>query len=189
MPRTFIAIELPDRVREALGRHIGRLRRQLPGSFRWVKPESVHLTLKFLGDTDEDQVPAIAETLRQALAGLSEFDLRTGQLGCFPNAERPRVVWLGMEGELDKLASLQRKVEEVCIGLEFEREKRRFVPHLTLARVSRPAPVHLYKVSEESGPFTVTGVSLIESELTPRGAIYTRLDFFDLSRNGPEMGL
>ncbi len=188
MLRTFVAIELPGRVREALERHIRRLRQQLPGSFRWVKPESVHLTLKFLGDIEEAQASAIAEALRRSLAGHPQFDLRTGRLGCFPNAKRPRVVWMGVEGDLDALAGLQLKVEEACTDLGFEREKRRFVPHLTLGRASRSAPVSLDKAPGESEPFTVTRISLMKSELTPGGAVHTRLDSFELVQNAQEMG-
>lgn len=190
MLRTFIAIELPDNVRDLLAGQIRNLRQELPNSFKWAKPESIHLTLKFLGETREDQVPDIVEAVQKAAADVQAFDLRTGDPGCFPNTKRPRVIWVGVEGELDRLASFQKEVEEACRKLGFEPDDRRFVPHLTFARAnnrgSKPGPIQLDQVSKGVESFTVTGVSLMRSDLTPQGAAYTRLAFVELSQNALE---
>ncbi len=195
--RTFVAIELPSNVRQLLGRHIEGLRRVLPASVRWVQPRSVHLTLKFLGNTRKDQVPEITAALRAATGEVAPFQLKTGGLGGFPNIRRPRVLWLGLEGDIELLADLQMRVEEAISPLGFERENRPFSAHLTLAR-ARSGGVEVgigEKRLEEllSGwprnggeSFTVEGVSLMQSTLTPQGAVYARLALVELGRKLPK---
>ncbi|MEE9198911.1 MAG: RNA 2',3'-cyclic phosphodiesterase, partial [Dehalococcoidia bacterium] len=132
--RAFIAIELPTPVKRLLGREIDRLRAALPASMRWVRPDSVHLTLKFLGAIPQEQVPAIVDSLRTACREVGPIRLRTGLLGCFPNLRHPRVLWMGVGGDTEALVALQGRVDSAVEPLGFAREGRPFVPHLTLAR-------------------------------------------------------
>lgn len=185
--RLFIAIELPANVVEALAEVQEALRRQ-PGSqyVRWVDPASVHLTLRFLGDTREDLIPEIEGGLSAACRDTSPFELRLAGLGAFPNQRRPRVLWVGTEPVEDSggLAELQRQIERTAVRLGFEPESRGFSPHLTLGRVKRGVGSAAEKAVGEllscgvvvpEASFEVTQVCLMRSALRPEGAVYTRV--------------
>ena len=136
--RTFVAIELPAEVRAAIAAAQAELRGALgdrAGSVRWVNPAGAHLTLKFLGDTPESAVPGVEAALRAALAGTAAFDLRTGALGCFPSGRAPRVLWLGLDGDLAPLTAARDAVEAAIAPLGWPTEARPFSPHLTLGRL------------------------------------------------------
>ncbi len=183
--RTFIAVELDERVKGRLLDLQAQLRAQLsPRSVRWVAPEGIHLTLKFLGDTPSEQVPAIAEALARAAGKSRPFTFTVGGLGCFPNSRQPRVVWVGLGEPTGHLAALQRAVEAQVAPLGFPTERRPFQPHLTLGRVQRSASNsevrEIGQVVAASLVGTVaemraTQVSLIKSDLRPSGAVYTVL--------------
>lgn len=191
--RTFIAIELDATLRDALRRLQDRLREQVsPASVRWVRPEGIHLTLKFLGDTPSDRVPEIQAALTEAAAGFGVFAVGVAGLGCFPNTRQPRVVWVGLDEPTGVLARLRDAVEARVAPLGFPTEKRPFSPHLTLGRVQRHATksevreVGQVVAGSLVGPaggspagyigqITVTGVSYIKSDLRPAGAVYTTL--------------
>ncbi|HEY3111808.1 MAG TPA: RNA 2',3'-cyclic phosphodiesterase [Chloroflexota bacterium] len=185
--RTFVAVELPDQVRAAIAAAQAELRGALgarTGSVRWVDPAGAHLTLKFLGDTPESAVPAIEVSLRAALAGARAFALRTGALGCFPSGRSPRVLWLGLDGELEPLTATRDAVEAAIAPLGWPTEARPFSPHLTLGRLRPDAsPAERAGIGKAAGaiwppaptPLPVASVSLMRSELGPRGARYTRL--------------
>ena len=185
--RTFVAVELPDQVRAAIGSAQAELRGALgarAGAVRWVDPAGAHLTLKFLGDTPESAVPGIEVALRAALAGASAFALRTGALGCFPSGRAPRVLWLGLDGELEPLTAARGAIEAAIAPLGWPTEARPFSPHLTLGRLRPDAsPAERAGIGKAAGaiwpppptPLAVAAVSLMRSELGPRGARYTRL--------------
>jgi 2'-5' RNA ligase len=183
--RTFIAIELDEELRDNLGRLQDRLTEQVaPGSVRWVRPEGIHLTLKFLGDTTVDKVEEVKAALAQAAAEVGPFSFTVTGLGCFPNARRPRVVWVGIQELTGALARLRDAVEDHVAPLGFPTEKRRFSPHLTLGRVHRRASKsevrEIGEVVASStigivGDLSVASVSYIKSELKPGGAVYTIL--------------
>ncbi len=181
--RLFIAVELPGNVRQLIGECIGELKQALPTTLKWVQPQSVHLTLKFLGNVTEGQVPATIEALKTLSIFGRVVSLQTGSLGCFPHSRSPRVIWLGLEGDLEDLAQLQRYVKDTMASLDYRREDRPFKPHLTLAR-SRDKVNHsmancledlLNKKPQRKEGFTVEKVSLMQSTLTPKGAIYTQI--------------
>lgn len=181
--RTFVAIELPDRLRDylsAVGRELGR---QLPNnSVRWVKPEQMHLTLRFFGDTALTQVDPLAEALRGALAGQTAFSLKLSQIGAFPNRKRPRVIWVGIGGALAQLRQVHHGVESAAATLGFGPDRRKFNPHLTLGRVKQVEKVKDKKWGGRIEPisFEVTAVHLIKSDLTPHGPRYRTLHTFQL---------
>ena len=184
--RLFAAIELPSEVRRQLAGMIAQLGVELPGgSVRWVQADGIHLTLKFYGEVATDRVPSLSAALRQAAAGtLPPLALELKELGAFPSPARPRVIWAGVTGELEKLQDLQRAVERASAALGFEPEARGFTPHLTLGRVSeawRPADrMQLANVFGRLGPglrgtMAADSLSLMRSELGRGGAVYTRV--------------
>lgn len=186
--RSFIAIELPDELRQALKNLQDTLKKGNQAVVRWVDPAGIHLTLKFLGSVPSDRINGIIEAMGQSVQGVSPFRLETGAPGAFPNLERPRVVWLGVGGEVDRLARLQATIEANIVPLGFAAEGR-FSPHLTLGRVRDTASTEerrrLGKIIaattlEIAYSIAVGSVNLIRSDLTPKGAIYRRLGSVEL---------
>ena len=182
--RTFIAIELPESVRSALGQIQDQLRKGDYASVKWVAPSSIHLTLKFLGDVDVNKVQFLSEALSEASKGITPFQLNLEKSGAFPNLRNPRVIWVGLAGDIDTLGKLQQNIENALNPLGFPPEGRRFSPHLTLGRVRDKASSHnkrnlgeavsALKVASSSS-FEVQSVSLMRSVLSREGAIYSCL--------------
>jgi 2'-5' RNA ligase len=183
--RTFIAIELDEPLRLAIGRVQGKFKRQAPpGSVKWVAPDGIHLTLKFLGDTPASRLSEIEAALRAACAGYMPFECSVEGRGCFPNFRRPRVIWVAVRDKGQMLARLQAAVEKHVAPLGWPTEERGFSPHLTLGRVAKGANGAMEaaigqmvekSVVEQIGAQRVTAVNLIQSELHPTGAVYTTL--------------
>jgi len=155
---------------------------------KWVEPRGIHLTLKFLGSVEEAKVPALVQALTRACEGFGPFEVALSGLGVFPNPSRPRVAWVGLSGGVEKLLRLQEGMEKVLSPFGFPREDRAFTPHLTLARLkegvapdeARAFGQAFLRASPEAVSFNVEGISLMKSQLTPSGAIYTRLAFIPL---------
>jgi len=185
--RLFVAIELPGEVREALGRLQHELQRRGIERLRWVRPEGIHLTLKFLGATPSDRLPAIEEALASAVEDATQHELELGEPGTF-GGSRPRVVWVDLRGDLDAVRALQERVEAALNSLGYEREARGWSPHLTLARVrpeaarevARALPAALDGVRVPAGVIPMREVSLMRSTLRPSGAVYERVAAFPL---------
>jgi RNA 2',3'-cyclic 3'-phosphodiesterase len=182
--RAFIAIELPDEVRRGLAGLRKEMQRDEHRFVKWVDPEAIHLTLKFLGDVPSGRVTEIARTIEVAAKAVTPFELEVSGLGVFPNSKQVRVLWVGIGGDVDRLKELQRGIDTELAALSFAREDRPFVPHLTLARVRQGASPserrslgELAKtaVFDDRYEAKVETVSLMRSELTPAGAIYSRL--------------
>ena len=185
--RTFIAVELDQELKATLAGIQARLRGAVPPrAVRWVQPEGIHLTLKFL-DTPLDKVERIKAALAQAAAQIPAFAVTVGGVGCFPDARRPRVVWVGVQEPSGSLARLWRAVESNVAPLGFPTEKRPLSPHLTLGRVQRYASSAEVRdigqaVAALSAEMTgaqdemaVSSVAYIKSDLRPTGAVYTIL--------------
>ncbi|HSJ55136.1 MAG TPA: RNA 2',3'-cyclic phosphodiesterase [Anaerolineae bacterium] len=183
--RTFIAVDLSAELRAGLGELQDRLRGEVGSrSVRWVQPQGIHLTLKFLGDTPQGQVDEVQSALARAAAAVEPFTISAGGVGCFPNARQPRVVWVGLEEVTGALLRLRNAVEAEVAPLGFPTEKRAFQPHLTLGRVQRDAsPGDVRRVGQvvaatttgSLGEMAVSEVSYIKSDLRPAGAVYTTL--------------
>ena len=181
--RTFIAIELDEPLRSAIGRVQGKFKRLAPpGSVKWVAPDGIHLTLKFLGDTPASRLDEIAAALRAACAGCAPFEVSVEGRGCFPNFRRPRVVWVAVRDKGQMLARLQAAVERHVAPLGWPTEARGFSPHLTLGRMAKNASsaeeaavgqMVEKSVVEQIGVQRVAAVNLIQSDLRPAGAVYT----------------
>jgi len=173
MIRTFIALPIPDDIKERLTDTITQLKGKNHG-VRWVRPEGMHLTLKFLGDTSEDLVPRISEELDTAARDYHPLRLSLSGCGAFPNVRRPRVVWAGLAGDVDELFSLAASVEKACARCGVPQERRPFSAHITLGRLKAPTMLDL-GIGSFTGMFTVSEVLLHRSELLPSGARYTVL--------------
>ena len=199
-PRLFVAIGLPERWREALSGSQERLRRRLEADgrdlhVRFVRPEGVHLTLKFLGETAADRLPAIESALSEAVPEAPNIHLELSELGSFNDGRAPRVVWAGVAGDTRALSLLVDRIETRLTAAGFPRERRRFRPHLTLARLPETLTAaqreYVAQASSEdslagTGPFLVEQVSLMRSWLRPGGARYECLARFPPSRQGRE---
>ena len=178
--RSFIAIELGDKEKQSLELIQNKLKRELP-AVRWVKPHTIHLTLKFLGYIDESQIPRIKEIIDTAAKNCRSFQMRLSGIGAFPNARNPRVIWIGVQEESGILKKLTEELDRLLAGIGIEPEDRAFSPHLTLGRVKERGGgdifgnvLTLFK-AEEAGEMRVDKVSLMRSDLTPQGPIYSTL--------------
>jgi len=186
--RSFIAIDLPPAFLEAIGSLQDELKIGRTG-IRWVKSGNIHLTLKFLGDIPEGLLDERGDILASVCKGHVPFGLSMGKPGGFPSLERPRVIWLGLEGELDRLDALSQNIESGCLSAGLAEEKRSFHPHLTLGRVKdwRKISANLADLigragAVSAGTFTVNAVHLYKSDLTRDGAVYTKLKSFPLKQ-------
>ncbi|MBI2846948.1 MAG: RNA 2',3'-cyclic phosphodiesterase [Chloroflexi bacterium] len=192
--RAFIAVELPKEIRAALARLQEGLKAEGFSFVKWVDPEGVHLTLKFLGNIEEGKTSRIVEAISSAVEGVGPFRLGLSDLGGFPSLHQPRVIWAGLNGDLETLLNLHRRVEIAMATLGFPKEGRPFTGHLTLGRVRENAsPSERRKLGEEVArskseglSFPVNGVSLMRSTLMPSGAIYSRIALIDLKSTLPK---
>ncbi|MCD6468613.1 MAG: RNA 2',3'-cyclic phosphodiesterase [Thermoplasmata archaeon] len=156
-----------------------------PAQLKIVEPKNVHLTLKFLGNTEEEIVPDLEKVMRQSVEGVSSFEVNLHGVGVFPNENYITVIWVGIE-KGQELVSIAGKLDELLQSLGYKRERRPFSPHLTVARVKhvkdKDALVSLLKkYSEvEFGEINVDSIKLKKSVLTPKGPIYTTLKEVEL---------
>ncbi|MCK8600898.1 RNA 2',3'-cyclic phosphodiesterase [Desulfoferrobacter suflitae] len=180
MIRTFIAVDVPFLVKRELEKFAGELK--MSGALvTWVKPERMHLTLKFLGDVSPEQIEPIGQALQQAATGIHPVHLQPAGCGAFPSLKQMRVVWVGLRGDVDLLQTLHKRVETALTTLGFAAEERPFKAHLTLGRVK--GKKHLNLLQEAllahrqftAGAFAVTELTLYRSDLRPTGPIYQPL--------------
>jgi 2'-5' RNA ligase len=176
--RLFVGIELSDTIKALLTSLIDSVKPSAP-SAKWVRPENAHLTLVFLGWVDDEKVPLIEDRLRAAAKGHRSFTLTLKGAGGFGTQKRPRVLWVGVEGETDQAAALHASLEAELTPLGFEPEKREFKMHLTLARSKTPkGDPALAKAIEKLrtptlGEIRVEDIVLFRSELSPKGTRYS----------------
>ena len=182
--RAFLAMDPSPEVLQRIADIQEVLKKTLRGSISWVRPEGIHLTLKFFGDTAADNLPPISEVVSRQAAGMRTLHLNIKGLGVFPGIRRPRVLWLGVGGEVARLIALQGVLDQGFETCGIKKEERPFRAHLTLARIKSPQGLSgLDKVLEEkeaesAGSFEAKGLILFKSDLTPKGAIYTVLADF-----------
>lgn len=180
--RSFIAIELPEALKQELSKLQGRLQQPRQSWIKWVDPQSIHLTLKFFGNINMGKIPPITKAMEAAAQGIPPFHLEVSGLGAFPNLKRVQVVWVGMGGETEVLRHLQRNLESHLTPLGFVPEKREFSAHLTLARLRHQAtPPERERLGQliastrfKTAPtIKVEAINLMKSQLTREGAIYS----------------
>jgi len=190
--RSFIAIELPDELKSGLFQLQAQLKIGKQPPVKWVDPYSIHLTLKFLGNVAVDKISGITGAIEAAAQEISPLHLEVSGLGAFPNLRRVQVVWVGLSGELARLGELQQRIESNLAPLGFAPESRPFKPHLTLARLREQASLDERQSFGEliAGirfeavyGFKVDSISLMRSQLTREGAIYSRLSLVGLGKS------
>lgn len=183
--RTFVALELPSRVR----RNLVSLSDQVPSRWRrhvrWVGASELHLTLKFLGEVEPSRLVDVAHLLQDAAGESSEFDLRLGETGAFPTPRRPNTLWVGFDGEVQRLVRLQARVEGSMGYAGFDVDRWRFHPHVTIGRLRRGPSGYMIRqigrswleanLSERGFDVHVSRVTLFRSHLGPGGARYETL--------------
>ena len=178
--RCFIAVEVPTAVKHQLAKI--QERNQL-SELAWVKPENIHLTIKFLGDICQADQPKIEKSLTEIANQHQSFMIKIGSLGAFPNFFQPKVIWAGIEKNRDTIVALAYQINKALGTIGYPIEKRPFIPHVTLARV-RP-PVNMKKISShqfhEIPLVSVKQISLMQSRLLPSGPVYDRLSLFSFN--------
>jgi len=183
--RTFIAVDLSARVKAQIAGLIAELS-PLSSAVRWVQPEGLHLTLKFLGEIPEARLADIFASLEKALTGRPSFRFRLSGTGGFPSLRRPRVLWIGLREGREQLQELSGLVEKALVPCGFPPEKRPFSPHLTIGRIKSPHGIQallekLPGIDFTSTPLTAEGVKVMKSRLKPTGAEYSALKIIELT--------
>lgn len=185
--RTFVAVEISEGIRSAAAKMIRQLAK-CDANVRWVDPEKMHLTLKFLGEVDALEIPDVCRAVEEAVAGVSGFSFDVSGVGAFPKVERPRTIWLGVTSGVEELGQLHKAIENSLHKLGYPPENRRFSPHLTLGRVKHAGP-ELAELSEvivsladqSAGTVAVDEVTVFSSELTREGPVYQPLSHAPLA--------
>jgi 2'-5' RNA ligase len=177
--RTFIAIELPEKIKEEIAQLQAPLKKT--GAFvSWVKPGNIHVTLKFLGEVPEEKIDQVYSATEKAAGGIKGFSMSLKGTGGFPNLRRPRVIWVGTGSGGEELSRLAERMEQEMEKIGFPKENRRFSPHFTIGRVKSPKNIEglagkVESIEFQTGEIPVTEVVVMKSQLHPAGAIYTRM--------------
>lgn len=181
--RLFVAVDVPDELRDAIETSVVEgLRDRVPGA-RWTRREGRHLTLAFLGNVDDERVEDIASALGSAASMHAPFDAAFEEIGGFPTLRRPRVLWIGIGAGAEPMSALASSVQDALVPLGFEREDRPFTAHLTLARFPKPRIIESFpEVTVQLNRFHVNEIVLFRSQLHPKGARYTALERMPLAR-------
>jgi len=175
--RTFICLEIPDSIKDRIADLQNALRR-IDAQISWVKPENIHLTIRFLGDVPSTKIGLVREAANRAALSVNGFEIEVGGAGCFPSKKNPRVLWVGLASMPASLKRLRNAVEDELAREGFPREEKSFSPHLTIGRVRSPR--NAAKVAEEligagfeTEVFRAEELIVMRSDLNPRGSVYT----------------
>ena len=185
--RTFIAIELPSNIRQAIRQHIDQLRAAFPDvRASWTREDNLHLTLKFLGNVPVESIPALSNAVAEAAHTIDPFELVVSGCGTFPPHGRPKVLWIGCGAQASSLQLLHATLEGHCAAANFEREPRAYHPHLTIARLresrdSRTLAEHHKQLGFPAQTFTVSELVVFRSELSSKGSKHTALARHELA--------
>ena len=184
LKRTFLCFPVPLEVRSKKNMLYSTLE-DSPAQINWVKNNNLHLTLKFIGYTTQSQIPKIISILSKITVEYKPFQLVINSTGCFPTKERPRTLFLGIEGRLNFLSDLFQNIENEFEKIDIEKDRNEFFPHITLARIKYPQThtpdIDLFlKSSYDPIDLSLDRVQFFSSELLPSGAIYTLLKTFPL---------
>jgi 2'-5' RNA ligase len=185
--RSFLAFEQPAEIRDILVQVSAVLRKSRLDA-RWVKPENIHLTIHFLGNIRSESVQAMEEPIQKLCLTYAPFHISLRGMGCFPHSRNPRVLWIGLEGDLERMGRLRDSLQDRMRAFGVKEEKRPFKPHLTLGRFRSANRAHrelediLAEYRDLTGPVsTLSKLVLFRSDLAPGGAVYTRLKSWPLT--------
>lgn len=189
--KLFVALNLPSKVRKRLHKAAAPLR-ETDWAMRWVEPESIHLTLKYLGEVRPDSADAVQAAAHRVASKTEPFRISMSQLGAFPSVRRPRVIWVGAEAT-PELRCLKHDLEWELAPLGFERETRAYHPHLTLGRVKEDVRAGEFRDFEEhvrdfkyTAKLDVRTIEVMRSQRSPKGTRYERLSSLKLGEPIPE---
>jgi len=190
--RSFLAFELPEFVKEELSGLIRSFNRGV-SKVRWVKRENMHLTVLFLGNINEETIPAMAEDISDICERFSPFIVRMKGVGCFPNIRNPKVIWVGIDGEIERMARFYESLVMNLSKYGIKQENRTYRPHLTLGRIKgnsniRDRMVGMISKGREitDKEFILQELVLFKSDLRPQGPIYTKLNSWSLLKDNLE---
>jgi len=185
--RSFLAFELPVQIKKTVVRVSGEFRHSGLDA-RFVKAENIHLTVVFLGHVKTEEIEGIEEEVRNICTGYGSFDIALKGVGCFPNRRRPRVLWLGLDGDIERMSHFRDDLQIALKAFGTKEEKRPFRPHLTLGRFrstrkigSRLEEILFNYAALESPVESLNELYLFKSDLKPGGAVYTKLESWPLS--------
>ncbi|UCB50271.1 MAG: RNA 2',3'-cyclic phosphodiesterase [Deltaproteobacteria bacterium] len=185
--RSFLAFELPLEIKNIVARVSGELRQSTLNP-RWVKVDNIHLTVVFMGSIETEDTPAITRVVREVCQTYGPFDISLKGIGCFPNRRSPRVLWLGLDGDLEPMSEFRDALQGHLKGFGIKEEKRKFKPHLTLARFRKPKKMdakedQLLSNYEDisSAVCSLKELILFKSDLKPTGAVYTKVESWPLT--------
>lgn len=187
--RSFIAIEISPLIQSAISRQMTDLKKLFPNpDIRWVPTNNIHLTLKFLGDVSTQDLDILAKTLSAEINQLGSFSIPFSETGVFPNARKPRIIWIGLSYQTN-LVSLHKIIEATTSRLGFPSEERSFSPHITLGRVSEKfTPANFQKLLDNLrsidissiAPISIDSITIFKSDLKPNGPVYSVLNTIPL---------
>jgi 2'-5' RNA ligase len=169
--RIFVALALDDAMKDALANIQRRLRPHIPDA-KWVEPENIHLTLKFLGEIEEKMLKDVVVCCENVADSHQPFLISLSEIGGFPSLSYPRVIWIGIADGKEEVSLLAEELDRSLAKAGFPKEKRPFTPHLTLARIKRERKVSVSKIEPVSERMEVRSIQIIQSTLTPKGPIY-----------------
>jgi 2'-5' RNA ligase len=185
--RSFLAFELPVDIKKTVKRVTGEIRDSGLDA-RWVKAENIHLTIVFLGNVKTEEIDSIGEKVRNVCPEYGSFDIALKGVGCFPSMRRPRVLWLGLDGEIERMSHFRDDLQRALKAFGIKEEKRPFKPHLTLGRFrstrkmgSKLEELLSKYAALESPVESLNELYLFKSDLKPGGAVYTKLRSWPLS--------
>lgn len=186
--RLFIAADIPDNIKDRISAMSSELQK-LNLDAKWVKPENIHITLKFLGNTDEQKIPSIIKIIEQAVENIPPIACNISELGVFPNIKFPKVLWIGMDEKSHALKHIADTLDKKLSKLGFEAEKKSFKVHLTIARMrsgKNKASLEAFLANKglvQKHEFMIEKIILYKSTLTPQGPVYNPLHENSLSGN------
>lgn len=185
--RSFLAFELPPEIKDQVRRVSEQLKRS-DMDVRWVKPDNIHLTIVFLGEIREEDISAIGREIENVCGGFHPFDIFLKGLGFFPDRRRPRVLWAGYDGDIERMSALRDVLLERLMPFDIKEEKKQFAPHLTLGRFRKPVKgnpdldeVITRHNSLSSSSFQLSELVLFKSDLKSHGPEYTKLESWKIS--------
>lgn len=182
--RCFIAIDMPEDIKRSISDFISKIDHKIKG-IRWVLPENIHLTLKFLGELEDNQIKEVKKKISDISSNHSNFDINISKIGGFPTLKKPNILWIGIE-ESENLKALYDDIENSLLEIGFEKEDRKFSPHLTIGRVKDKRDIDSVIKAIASfqnfyfGTAKVNEILLMRSILKPSGAEYSKIEIFNL---------